>query len=292
MSRKRAAMLRFYFSLPIKYHKCKTVKISAVEERLQRLVEMLRAMESAVLAYSGGLDSTFLLMALKLSGIRALAVTGLSPTTPAPDLEDARRMALAIGIEHRVVNTGEMENPGFVENSPERCYHCKDVLFGTLRAIAEEEGLAFVLDGTNLDDASDHRPGMRAAREHAVRSPLFEAGFSKDEIREASRELGLETWSKPASACLSSRIPYGTPITPGALSMVREAEGALREMGFAALRVRAHGPVARIEVPENIMTEVLEKKDAIVKRLRAVGFKFVGLDLEGLRSGSMNRLVE
>jgi uncharacterized protein len=268
------------------------VKIPAAEERLKRLTELLRAMESALLAYSGGLDSTFLLMALKLSGIRALAVTGLSPATPAPDLEDARRMARSIGVEHRVVDTGEMDEPGFVENSPERCYHCKDVLFGTLRAIAEEEGLAFVLDGTNLDDASDLRPGMRAAEKHAVRSPLLEAGYTKDDIREASRELGLDTWLKPSSACLSSRIPYGTPISPGALAMVREAEGALREMGFTALRVRAHGPVALIEVPEESMEEALGAKDDIAERLREAGFKFVGLDLEGLRSGSMNRLLE
>ncbi|MEJ2323981.1 MAG: ATP-dependent sacrificial sulfur transferase LarE [Nitrospirota bacterium] len=268
------------------------MKISAVEERLQRLTGLLREMDSAVLAYSGGLDSTFLLMALKLSGIRALAVTGLSPTTPAPDLEDARRMARSIGVEHRVIPTGEMEEPGFVENSPERCYHCKDVLFGTLRAIAEEEGLAFVLDGTNLDDVSDIRPGSRAARKHSVRSPLLEAGYSKDDIREASRELGLDTWLKPASACLSSRIPFGTPITSEALATVREAEGALREMGFAALRVRAHGPVALIEVPKERMAEALEAKEAIVERLRRAGFKFVGLDLEGLRSGSMNRLLE
>ncbi|MEJ2313656.1 MAG: TIGR00268 family protein [Nitrospirota bacterium] len=222
------------------------MKISAVEERLQRLTGLLREMDSAVLAYSGGLDSTFLLMALKLSGIRALAVTGLSPTTPAPDLEDARRMARSIGVEHRVIPTGEMEEP----------------------------------------------PGSRAARKHSVRSPLLEAGYSKDDIREASRELGLDTWLKPASACLSSRIPFGTPITSEALATVREAEGALREMGFAALRVRAHGPVALIEVPKERMAEALEAKEAIVERLRRAGFKFVGLDLAGLRSGSMNRLLE
>lgn len=246
----------------------------------------------ALLAYSGGLDSTFLLKALKLSGIRALAVTSSSPTTPAHDLEDARRMAREIGLAHRVIKTSEMDNENFVENSPERCFHCKDELFKTLRAIAEEEGLGFVLDGANLDDSEDHRPGMRAAGMHGVRSPLLEAGFRKEDIRAASKALGLETWGKPSSACLSSRIPYGTPITVESLKRVADAEKALREMGFEALRVREHGPVARIEVPGEKMAEALKLRDTIAERLREVGFKFVSLDLEGLRSGSMNRLIE
>lgn len=268
------------------------MKTSAAENKLEKLIEMLGAMDGALLAYSGGLDSTFLLKALKLAGIRTLAVTSISLSTPSHDLEDARRMAREIGVEHRTVETAELENENFVENSPERCFHCKDELFSKLRVLAGEEGFSFVLDGTNLDDAHDHRPGMRAARMHSVRSPLLEAGFRKDDIREASRALGLDTWSKPSSACLSSRIPYGTPITVESLRRVQEAENTLRAMGFAALRVREHGPVARIEVPEADMPEVLRCRDSIAVSLKELGFKFVSLDLEGLRSGSMNRLIE
>jgi len=265
---------------------------SAVQEKLQSLVEMLKGMDGAVLAYSGGVDSTFLLKALELVGIRAIAVTSKSPTVPAQDLEDAERFARALGIEHRVIETSEMEDENFTSNSPDRCFHCKDELFGRLRAIADKVGMPFVLDGSTLDDASDHRPGMRAAKEHGVRSPLLDAGFTKDDIREASRELGLETWEKPSSACLSSRIPYGTPITVESLKRIEESEKALRAMGFKALRVRAHGPVARIEVPHEQMPEALKLKDAIAEKLKEAGFKFVALDLEGLKSGSMNRLIE
>jgi uncharacterized protein len=263
-----------------------------VEEKLQRLTDILKGMDGAVLAYSGGVDSTFLLKALKLSGIRKLAVTSKSPTVPPQDLEDAVRMAREIGAKHRVIETSEMEDENFTANSVDRCFHCKDELFAKLRAIADEEGFAFILDGTTLDDASDHRPGMRAAELHGVRSPLLEAGFRKEDIREVSKALGLDTWEKPSSACLSSRIPYGTPITIESLKRIEESERVLRALGFKALRVRAHGPVARIEVPEAQMPEVLKVKGVIAERLRECGFKFVALDLEGLRSGSMNRLTD
>jgi uncharacterized protein len=268
------------------------LKDSAVEEKLQSLIDVLKGMDGAVLAYSGGVDSTFLLKALRLSGIKTLAVTSKSPTVPVQDMEDAKRMAREIGVEHRVIETSEMEDSNFVKNASDRCFHCKDELFNKLRKVAQEENLRFVLDGTTLDDASDHRPGMRAAELHGVRSPLLEAGFRKEDIREASRGLGLDTWEKPSSACLSSRIPYGTPITAEALRRIAEGEKALRALGFNALRVRAHGPVARIEVPEAQMPEVLKAKDTIADKLREAGFKFVCLDLEGLRSGSMNRLID
>ncbi len=263
-----------------------------MEDKLERLIGILKGMEGALLAYSGGVDSTFLLKMLRLSGIKAIAVTSQSPTVPPHDLEDAGRMAREIGVEHRVIETSEMEDENFTANSPDRCFHCKDELFKKLRAIADAEGFSVVVDGANLDDTDDFRPGMRAAEAHGVRSPLIEAGLRKAEIREASRELGLDTWEKPSSACLSSRIPYGTPITLESLKRVEKGEKVLREMGFTALRVRDHGAIARIEVPGEQMREVLDKKDALISRLREAGFKFVCLALEGLRSGSMNRLIE
>jgi uncharacterized protein len=260
--------------------------------KLDNLIRILRGLESALLAYSGGLDSTFLLKAVKLSGIRVLAVTGVSETTPHRDLEDAKRMARELGVGHRIVNTGEMEREEFVKNPPERCFHCKDVLFETLRTIAEEEGLASVMDGSNLDDTADHRPGLEAARRHGVRSPLVEAEFTKEEIRRTSRELGLPLWGKPASPCLSSRFPYGVEITAGALKRVSRAEDFLRSEGFAELRVRDHGGVARIEVPAAELERVLTIRDRLVAHFRALGYDFVSLDLEGLRSGSLNRVLE
>ena len=260
--------------------------------KLDNLIHILRGLESALLAYSGGLDSTFLLKAVELSGIRALAVTGVSETTPRRDLEDAKRMARALSINHRVVNTGEMGREEFVKNPPERCFHCKDVLFAELGSIAEEEGLAFVIDGSTLDDTADHRPGLEAARRHGVRSPLLEAEFTKEEIRRASRELGLPLWDKPASPCLSSRFPYGVEITPEALRRVSRAEDFLRSEGFAELRVRDHNGAARIEVPAGELERVLAIRERLVEHFRGLGYDFVSLDLEGLRSGSLNRVLE
>ncbi len=266
-------------------------KTPEIEKKLEHLTGIVRDMGSVVLAYSGGLDSTLLLKVLERSGARALAVTSSSPTTPGHDLSDAVRLAGELGVEHRVISTSEMQDENFTRNSPDRCYYCKDELFGKLAAIARDEGYACVIDGTNLDDQDDHRPGTRAAEEHGVRSPLREAGFTKRDIREASKSLGLSTWSKPSSACLSSRIPYGTPITAEALGRVREAEGFLRALGFDALRVRDHAGIARIEVPLEEHGAVLQRGGEIVSRLRALGYKFVCLDLEGITTGSMNRLV-
>lgn len=262
------------------------------DEKLRRLVEILRGMGSALLAYSGGLDSTFLLKAMKLSGIRAIAVTGVSETTPPRDLEDARRMAAEIGVEHRLVRTRETEDGNFMKNPPDRCYYCKEILFSLLGSMAREEGLAFVLDGSNLDDLSDYRPGMRAAREHGVRSPLVEAGYSKSEIRVASKSLCLDTWDKPSSPCLSSRFPCGDEITPEALARVAGAEEFLRSLGFEELRVREHRGLARIEVPAREQQRLFEMRVRVVDGLKALGYAFVSLDLEGFRSGGMNRLIK
>jgi uncharacterized protein len=261
------------------------------EDRLKSLIEVLKGMESALLAYSGGVDSTFLLKALKLSGIRALAVTGCSETTPSRDMDDARRMAGEIGVEHRLIETSELENGDFSKNSPDRCFYCKDGLFSRMRAIAQKEGLAHVLDGSNFDDLDDYRPGREAAAKHGVRSPLMEAGFTKKEIREASRALGLSTWDKPSSPCLSSRFAYGRSITLEGLRRVAEAEEFLRSLGLEDLRVRDHGELARVEVPEKSIDSIMRAREAVVGKLRALGYAFVCLDLEGLRSGSMNRLL-
>jgi uncharacterized protein len=259
--------------------------------KLDSLLEILRGMKTALLAYSGGLDSTFLLKAIKLAGIRALAVTAQSESMPIHDLEDAVRMARDIGVSHRVISTAEMLNDNYLRNPPDRCFYCKDELFGKLKGIAEEEVLAFVIDGSNRDDMDDYRPGMRAAREHEIRSPLAEAGFTKNEIREESRALSLPTWQKPASPCLSSRVPYGVRITPGALKRIDLAEGFLRTLGLDELRVRDHGGSARIEVPPEAMKSILENKNAIIEKFRSLGYDFVSLDLEGLRRGSLNRVL-
>jgi len=248
-------------------------------------------MESAVLAYSGGVDSTLLLKALSLSGIRYIAVTGNSPSTPRRDLDDARRMAEAMGAAHRIMDTMELSNDSYAKNPPDRCFHCKDELFGLLKVIAEDEGYAFVLDGSNADDTGDHRPGMRAALKHGVRSPLLEAGLSKDDIRSLSQWLGLSTWDKPASPCLSSRFPYGTRITHDALLLVSRAEDSLRALGFTDLRVRHLGETARIEVPEAEMARFLSDdiRRRAIESLTSLGYRYVTLDLGGLRSGSLNR---
>jgi uncharacterized protein len=259
------------------------------EEKLRDLIDVLRGMDSILLAYSGGLDSTFLLKAATLSGVRAVAVTARSETTPPHDLRDASSMARELGVEHVVMETGEMEEENFLMNPPDRCYYCKDILFRRLKALAGEMGLSHVIDGSNLDDTSDYRPGRKAAEEQGVRSPLIEAGFGKAEIRESSRALGLPLWEKPASPCLSSRIPYGTRITKEALRRVREAEEFLRALGFRELRVRHYGGMARLEVPEGEIDKAVRMRGQVVQHLKGLGYDFVCLDLEGLRSGSLNR---
>lgn len=258
--------------------------------KLTLLIDILKEMQSALIACSGGVDSTFLLRAAALSGIRALAVTGVSPAMPEQDFLDAREAASSMGIPHREIETRELESDDFRSNPPDRCYYCKNELFGRLKGIAGAEGYRYVIDGSNLDDLDDWRPGRRAASEHGVRSPLVEAGLRKEDVRRLSRELNIPIWDKPSSPCLSSRFPYGEPISLDALKRVGSAEKFLRSLGFRELRVRHHGDTARIELREEDFPKMLqaEIRVSVTEKLRVLGYHFVTLDLEGFRSGKFN----
>ena len=269
-------------------------KPERTQEKMDALSDHLRRMGSLIVAYSGGVDSAFLASAAnEVLGSSALAVTADSPSLAPSELREAVALAEQIGLNHRVIKTREVEREDYQANTPNRCFFCKDELYIHLTGFASAEGYASVANGTNIDDLGDFRPGQNAAKEYGVISPLVDAGLTKTEIRQLSHEMGLPTWDKPAQACLSSRIPYGSRVTVEALTRIGKAEEHLRSLGFRQLRVRHHDTVARIELgPEDFATLLADDiRQDVTRYFRSIGYAYVTMDLDGFRSGSMNEVL-
>jgi pyridinium-3,5-biscarboxylic acid mononucleotide sulfurtransferase len=268
---------------------------SESENKTQKLKKIFQSMGKVLVAFSGGVDSTLLLrMAQDTLGVEnVLAVTALSPLYPERELAGVKELIQTLGARHRLIQSNELEIPGFSKNPSNRCYYCKDKLFRELLEIAKEEAVSFVVEGSTLDDDKDHRPGRMAIQELGIRSPLKEALFTKIEVRELSQELGLPTWDKPSFACLASRFPYGEEITEEGLRMVDEAEDFLFGLGFKQVRVRHYGNLARIEILKEEMARLMDGplREKVVSHLKKMGYLYITLDLQGFRSGSMNEVL-
>jgi uncharacterized protein len=272
------------------------MRAASISQKMKRLREIIREMDSVLVAFSGGVDSSFLLKMAQdtLGRERVVAVTARSPVYPKREYAAARKLARAIDVQHLFIDSNELDLPQFAANPVNRCYHCKKELFTQLKEIGRKMNLSSIAEGSTLDDEKDFRPGMEAIREMSIRSPLREAGLTKGEIRAQSRKLGLPTWNKPSLACMASRLPYGDRIAPEGLGQIERAEQFLIHLGFCQVRVRHHGNTARIEIPPEEIGSLLEPRtrSRIVKRLKEIGFTYVTLDLQGYRSGSMNEVLE
>tara|TARA_B100001123_G_scaffold205052_1_gene232487 strand:- start:7807 stop:8646 length:840 start_codon:yes stop_codon:yes gene_type:complete len=262
--------------------------------KLKNLEEILESLQSVIVAYSGGVDSAFLaVVANNVLGERALAVTAYSPSLTEVELNNAVELANKMKLNHRVIETTEIERPDYKQNTTARCYFCKDELYTQLGNIAQTEGYVSIANGTNLDDMSDFRPGLKAAKKYGVRSPLAESEFTKSDVREYSRRIEIPVWDKPSQACLSSRIPYGTVVTVEALTKIAKAEGFLNDLGLRQFRVRHHENIARIEVEPSEFGRLIETsvRESLVEYFKSIGYTYVTMDLLGFRSGSLNEIV-
>ena len=266
--------------------------MGAPEVLLSRLESELSGLNSVVTAFSGGVDSTLVaVVADKVLKPKALAVTAVSPALSERELSEAKLTASEFHLDHRIVRTNEMDQPGYTENSPQRCYFCKNELYSQLHTLARDEGYQWIINGANKDDLGDYRPGLKAASEHQVRSPLVDAGFTKADVRALANYLGISVWDKPAQPCLSSRVPYGIPVNVTTLKMIERAEDFLKDLGLNQVRARHHDRVCRIEVVPEEMEIIIVNREKITEYLKSLGYLWVSLDLAGLRSGSLNAQI-